>query len=173
MFRPNNTEKREKSAVEFVIVIVVFALLMKVFIDYFFEQEKYMSTAGFTALAQNFHDTVLAVHAQWLMDNKPAVVMLASLDTKHKTAVSVNKRGWLDISVKASASKESTPCEQIWQLVMNTPMQLMKFSIAAIEFKTQEQSHFHHCRYVLPSGQYFEYNSETGKVTGVNKAARI
>ena len=162
------TEKREKSMAEFVVVIIIFAVLMKVFIGYFFEQEKNISKAGFSALGQNFNNKIIAVHAQWLMDKKPNVVLLSSFGSQSKIPVTVNTKGWIDVSKQQLDSNTTTACEQIWFLAMAAPMQLMKFSIAAIQIQDKDNNNFNHCRYVLSSGEYFEYVSATGKVSKVN-----
>jgi len=166
-------DKREKSMAEFVVVIIVFAVLMKIFISYFSEQEQHITTTGFTAIAQNFNNTVVAVHAQWFMDKQPQIVWLATQHKKDRIAVTVNKQGWLDVPKQIKSSENITACENIWQLAMTIPMQLMKFSIAAIELHDKGVGDFHHCRYLLPSGQYFEYYSRTGKVTKVNQTETI
>jgi hypothetical protein len=163
----NRVDKREKSMAEFVVVIIVFAVLMKIFISYFNDQEQHITTTGFTVISQNFNNTVLAVHAQWYMDKQPRVVLLATQDKKDRNPVTVNKHGWLDVPKQEIIQSNTTACESIWQLAMTIPMQLMKFSIAAIELRDKGLGDFHHCRYLLPSGQYFEYYSETGKVTKV------
>lgn len=165
-------DKREKSMTEFVVVIIVFAVLMKVFISYISEQEQNISSAGFNALAQNFNSTVLAVHAQWLMEGKPEIIWLASLNKQNKLAITINKQGWLDVSNQSSDSKNTTNCENIWQLAMAIPMQLMKLSIAAIELRGKTSNDYHYCRYLLPSGAHFEYSSETGKVTRVVQVSK-
>jgi hypothetical protein len=179
--------KREKSMAEFVVVILIVAGLMKTFISTFNEQEPYITSTGFTAIAQNFNNTVFVVHAQWFMDKEPNVVLLETLDKVEITPITVNNKGWLDVPNKITKLPSfahatdftdfanMTACEQIWQLAMNMPMQLMTFSIAAIELREQtlannSSGNFHHCRYLLPSGQYFEYDSETGKVSQVKQA---
>jgi len=163
----NRVEKREKSMAEFVVVIIIFAILMKVFISYFSEQEQHITTTGFTTIAQNFNNTIMVVHAQWFMEQQPSIVWLATLNKEDKVMVTVNKRGWLDIPKDTINDTSITPCEHIWQLAMTIPMQLMKLSIAAIELRDKTMGDFHHCRYLLPSGLYFEYQSETGKVSKV------
>jgi competence protein ComGC len=164
----NRVEKREKSMAEFVVVIIVFAILMKVFISYFSEQEQHITTTGFTAIAQNFNNTIMVVHAQWFMEQQPSILWLATLNKEGQVMVTVNKRGWLDIPKDTINDTDMTPCEHIWQLAMTIPMQLMKLSIAAIELRDKSLGDFHHCRYLLPSGQYFEYQSKTGQVSKVS-----
>lgn len=144
-------------------VIVLSAFLMAVFISYFFEQEEQLTSTGFTGIAQSFNTTVLAVHAQWLMDNKPNVVALSLVGNKEKQLVTVNQSGWLDIS------EHNAPCEQIWQLAMTAPMALMKFTIVSIEIHKVNEMNYHRCQYVLPSGQYFEYYSGNGQVSQVKQ----
>jgi len=167
MSHNKSVEKRERSMAEFVVVIIIFAILMKIFISYFSEQEQHLTTTGFTGIAQNFNNTIMVVHAQWFMEQQPKVVWLATLNRKDKVMITVNKRGWLDIPKGTITETNTTPCEQIWQLAMTIPMQLMKLSIAAIELRDKALSDFHHCRYLLPSGQYFEYQSKTGQVSKV------
>jgi len=167
MLNNQRVNKREKAMAEFVVVIIVFAILMKVFINYFSEQEQSITTTGFTAIAQNFNNAVQVVHAQWLMDKQPKVVWLATLNNAETSAVTVNKHGWLDVPKRESILSTTTACETIWQLAMTIPMQFMKFSIAAISLRDQELGDYQHCRYLLPSGQYFDYYSETGRVSKV------
>ncbi len=159
--------------VEFVVVIVVFAVLMKVFLSHFSEQEQNITTAGLTALSQNFNNTVLVVHAQWLMDKQPKTVWLVTQNEKKRLGVTVNKHGWLDVRKQAIKLTNISPCEHIWQLAMTIPMELMKFPIAAIALRDKNLDDFRHCRYLLPSGQYFDYYSETGKVTKVSQTESI
>ncbi len=169
MSRNKNADKREKSMAEFIVVIIIFAVLMKIFINYFNKQEQHITTAGFTALSQNFNNTIMVVHAQWFMDKQPNTVLLATQNKKEKMAITVNKHGWIDVSQQTVALTNITPCEGIWRLAMSIPMQLMKLSIVAIELRDNRLGDFHHCRYLLATGQYFEYYSETGKVTKVSQ----
>jgi competence protein ComGC len=167
MSHNKNVEKREKSMAEFVVVIIIFAILMKIFISYFSEQEEHITTTGFTAIAQNFNNTIMVVRAQWFMDKQPSIVWLATLNKKDKVMITVNKHGWLDMPKDTINETKITPCEYIWQFAVTIPMQLMKLSIASIELRDETMGDFHHCRYLLPSGQFFEYHSETGQVTKV------
>ncbi|WP_114326202.1 hypothetical protein [Candidatus Colwellia aromaticivorans] len=162
-----NSEKKEKSLAEFLVIIALVGVMMAVFINYFIKSEAQFTHAGFTTLAQSFNTKVSTVHAQWLMDKQPNTVLLASFNNKDKQVVSVNNTGWVDVKHKQLA------CEAIWQLIMETPMSLMKFSIIAIEVhdNTNEQ-HIQskgQCRYVLLDGSYFQYNRANGKVSKVTK----
>lgn len=160
-----NSEKKEKSLAEFLIIIAFVGVMMAVFINYFIKNEGQFTHAGFSTLAQGFNTKVSTVHAQWLMDRQPSTVQLVSFNKKDKQAISVNKAGWIDVKQKQLV------CEAIWQLIMETPMNSMQFSISAIEVysnlnerdeKTKEQ-----CRYVMLDGSYFQYNRANGKVSKV------
>lgn len=160
-----NTDKKEKSLAEFIAIIALVGVMMAVFINYFIKGEAQFTQAGFATFAQNFNTKVNAVHAQWLMDKQPNVVLLSSFNKKEKQAVPVNQKGWIDVK------HEELACEAIWQLIMETPMSLMKFSISAIEVhdKTSEQNVNDkvQCRYILIDGRYFNYDRANGKVSKV------
>ncbi|MDX2369718.1 MAG: hypothetical protein QNK36_15185, partial [Colwellia sp.] len=155
-----NSEKKEKSLAEFLVIITLVGVMMAVFINYFVKGEAKFSRAGFTTLAQTFNTKVSAVHAQWLMDKQPNIVLVASFNNKNKQAITVNHAGWVDVKQKELA------CEAIWQLIMETPMSLLQLSISAIEVhdKTNEQHEQAkvQCRYVLLDGSYFHYNRANG-----------
>jgi hypothetical protein len=162
-----NSEKKEKSLAEFLVIIALVGVMMAVFINYFIKSEDQFSHAGFSTLAQSFNTKVSAVHAQWLMDKQPNTVLLASLNKNEKQAMPVNSSGWVDVKQNQLA------CESIWQLIMETPMSLMKFSISAIEVhdNTKEQGVQVKalCRYSLLDGSYFHYNRTNGKVSKVTQ----
>ncbi len=161
----SNSDKKEKSLAEFVVIVVLVGVLMSVFINYFIKQEAQFSETGFKTLAQTFTTKVAIIHAQWLMDKQPQVVELASINNSEKQMITVNELGWVDT--------KQTPlvCEQIWQLVMATPLNFMKQSITAIEvrhFSAQPpQGVSLVCRYMLSSGAYFDYNQGNGRVSAV------
>lgn len=163
----SNSEKKEKSLAEFIVIIALVGVMMAVFINYSIKSEAQFTQAGFSTLAQSFNTKVSAVHAQWLMDKQPNIVLLASFNKKEKQAISVNNAGWVDVKQKKLA------CEAIWQLIMETPMSLMKFSISVIEVHdTTNEQHDKAkilCRYALLDGSYFHYNRVNGKVSKVTQ----
>ena len=162
---PSNSEKNEKSLAEFVVIVVLVGILMSVFINYYLKQGPQFTNAGFTSLAQNFTTKVATIHAQWLMDKQPNYVSLASINNTNEQLIPVNQWGWVDVK------ETSLVCEQIWQLVMEAPLTLMKLPIAAIEvrdFANQSKNDPKlSCRYVLPNGNYFDYNRVNGRVSTV------
>ena len=165
----SNSEKKEKSLAEFVVIIALVGVMMAIFILFFIKNESQFSQAGFASIAQSFNTKVNTVHAQWMMDKQPNVVHLASLDSQHKQAVTVNKAGWVDVKQKYN------PCEAIWLLVMEVPMNAIKVPVSAIEIMTvqneQQTSQVDFdssvCRYVMLDGSYFQYNRTKGKVSKV------
>lgn len=161
----SNSEKNEKSLAEFIMIVVLVGVMMAVFINYFLKNDEQFSNAGFTTLAQTFNTKVSTVHAQWLMDKQPSIVFLASFNDQKKQKIPVNKHGWVDVKQKQLA------CEAIWQLVMETPMDLMQLSISAIEvhehLNTPDGQVKIQCRYALLDGSYFYYNRNNGKVSKV------
>ena len=170
---PSNSEKKEKSLAEFVVIIALVGIMMAVFINFYIKNEDQFTQAGFATIAQSFNTKVNAVHAQWMMDKQPSVVYLASFNKAQKQAVPVNKAGWIDL--------QQTPlsCEAIWQIIIEIPLSAMKFPISAIEVHTSHSSSHsnsqdtqnstdnNECRYVLLDGSYFQYSRTQGKVSKV------
>lgn len=171
-----NSEKNDKSLAEFVVIVALIGVMMAVFINFYIKNESQFTQAGLEAIAQTFNTKVNAVHAQWMMDKQPRVVYLASLNSKTKQAISVNKAGWID------AQDKQSPCDAIWQLIMEIPIQDIKLAVSTVEVHTaynesidtrqNTSSDFNHseCRYVLPDGSYFNYNRAKGKVSKVIKS---
>lgn len=165
----SNSEKKEKSLAEFVVIVALVGMLMAIFINYFIKNEAQFTHTGFTIIAQSFNTKVNAVHAQWMMDKQPSIVYLASLNKENKQAVPVNKAGWIDVH------KAQLSCEEIWQIIMEAPMNSLQFSVSAIEvhnsFDKQQTeqgiSKNSQCRYLLLDGSYFQYNRAKGKVSKV------
>lgn len=164
----SNSEKKERSQAEFIVIIALVGVMMAIFINFFIKNEAQFTRASFASMAQNFNTKVNTVHAQWMMDNQPNIVYLASLNEVKKQAVSVNKSGWIDV-------QEPLACERIWRLVMESSMDTLNFSVSAIEVhnaynkqsKKQDKLKNGQCRYVLLDGSYFQYNRAKGKVSKV------
>ncbi len=163
--RSSATEKTEKSLGQMLIVIMMVGVLMAVFIYYAFKQEATFQSTGFKAIKNTFASKVQIVHAQWLMDNQPNVIVLSSNsssdDSKYKQIIHLNKKGW--IVHQGGTSR----CENIWTVIMEMPLALMKETISALEIKDETKSSGSVCRFVIPSGEYFEYNARNGRVSAV------
>ncbi|NQY62206.1 MAG: hypothetical protein HRT38_00575 [Alteromonadaceae bacterium] len=172
MARQLISDKKEKSLGENVVVIAVFALLMSTFIYHFFKQQDSLAKVGFDAIANAFIIKLTLVHAQWLMDGKPAFIEVSSRDLNINdddasaiisNRVPVNKKGWIDVE-----DGNGIRCEKIWQYVMDTEMEFMRSPVSAVEIKlSQKQTTLRGnsmCRFSIPSGEFFEYFPHNGKI---------
>jgi len=177
----SSSEKKEKSLAELLVNIALIGVMMAMFINFYIKNESKYTQAGFGVIAQTFNTKVTAVHAQWMMDKQPNVVYLGSLNSKEKQAISVNKAGWVDVI------QTQLPCELIWQLVMDRPINEMQLSLSAIEVRSSIDKHKQEiqkkqitrqdlktvpieesaCRYVMLDGSYFQYNRQKGKVSKI------
>ncbi len=160
MTRQLIADKKESSLGELIVIILLIAAFMATFIHYFFKQEQQFSDTGFTILAHKFSATVVSVHAQWYMDKKPNIVMVITMDGQQQR-VSVNDKGWIN-----SISAESI-CQKIWQTILEEPLVFIKEPVSAVEIKRKSEQKKSLCRYGLPSGHYFDYDLENGKVSHI------
>lgn len=159
MFNPKASDKKERSLVEMVIIVLVLALLMMSFILSFFKQEEKFTEVAYSRLAQNFSTKVTAVHAQWFMDKQPDNIVLSLPQESQR--IYVNRRGWIDTLDNENA------CANIWKTVIMGPMRFMNSPVSAVEIRSGNIVVGRVCRFELPSGEYFEYSSESGKVSSV------
>jgi len=156
--------KREKSLAEQVIIVLMVAALMASFVYYFFKEEAEITQVGFSSLASRFASQVTAIKAQWYMDKQPNMVYVktANLDDE-PLLIKVNKNGWVQ------PVENDNACKAIWQWVMQTPLFFMKQPISVYSVTDNINSSVSHCRYSLPSGEFFEYWPKTGKVSQVKR----
>ena len=155
-------ENKQRSRTEFIIIIIILAVIMKLFIEMFFSQQEKITDTAFVSLAQSFTSKVNVVHSQWLMDEQPLTVALYSLNDKEKQHVNVNQFGWIDSKYKG------WPCQDIWQQTLLMPLKVVKSPVTAVEIKNKMIKNGRLCRYSLANGQSFDYRSDTGKVKQVN-----
>ncbi|MFQ3210566.1 MAG: competence protein ComGC [Colwellia sp.] len=159
---PNRIDKKQASTIEFLAVIVIVAVLMKLLLELFFSQQEKITNTAFTGLAQIFTSKINVVHGQWLMDEQPDVVVLSWLNSREKEYINVNQKGWID------NMDSSLACHHIWQQTLAMPLQVVKSAVIAIEIQDTTSKHGRLCRYSIANGQSFEYRSDTGKVKQVN-----
>jgi competence protein ComGC len=159
---PNRIDKKQASTIEFLAVIVIVAVLMKLLLELFFSQQEKITNTAFTGLAQIFTSKINVVHGQWLMDEQPDVVVLSWLNSREKEYINVNQKGWID------NMDGSLACHHIWQQTLAMPLQVVKSAVIAIEIQDTTSKHGRLCRYSIANGQSFEYRSDTGKVKQVN-----
>ena len=152
--------RRGKTIGENILIVLLIAVLMAMFIYYFFKQEKQLTQVGFEAIANNFAANVTAIRAQWFMDGQPKQLLL-----KEKNAtmlmLPMNKQGWVD-SINAQA-----PCISVWKSIMASELVFMNQPIIVVEIINEENSQKNSCRYSLASGERFDYQPKTGKVSEV------
>tara|TARA_B100000809_G_scaffold147481_1_gene144968 strand:+ start:102 stop:596 length:495 start_codon:yes stop_codon:yes gene_type:complete len=160
--KPHYTKKKQKSIIEFILVIIIITVLMKILLDLFFSQQENITHIAFVGLAQSFTSKVNVIHGQWLMDKQPDIVILSQLNNKEKQYVNVNRLGWID------TNQTSFACHHIWQQTLAMPLQVATSIVIAIEIKNNDIKNGRLCRYSLVNGQSFDYRSDTGKVKQVN-----
>ncbi|GLX77867.1 hypothetical protein tinsulaeT_12070 [Thalassotalea insulae] len=157
MTAQSEANKRERSLGENVMVVMLVALLMSVFLYYFFQQEKNISQAGFNIAATNFSSKVTAIRAQWFMEHQPAILTIKEQDGGQLKVV-LNNKGWIDFGDVADN------CRKIWQVLISQELKFINQTVAVIDVVNTENPLFDACRYRLPSGEYFDYFSNTGRV---------
>lgn len=153
MLAQTEAENKEKSMVEWLMIIVIIGILMASFLQYFFKQENQLTETGFQALANNFSTQVQAVHGQWMMDGQPNVVLLKEM-SGIQTLATVNQHGWVS----------GDNCYNIWQQVMNLPLEFLKQPISVIEVVKNNVVESTICRFSINEKIYFDYHLLTGKV---------
>jgi hypothetical protein len=160
-------EQREKSLAEQIVVITLVAVMMAVFIWFFFKNEKSVVDTGFRHLQGQFSSQVSLIHSQWILSGKPVqLTMKLSLNdnSHHSQPIYVNKQGWV------TSLDDQLMCEDIWRQVMGIPLVYMKQPISAISVErivvSEQQKMVKEkiCRYSIVNGTYFEYNPLTGKI---------
>ncbi len=152
-------EKSEKSLGEMLVVVVLVALLMASFIFYFFKHQGQLTRAGFESVSNVFSARVNGIHAQWFMELQPQNITIdSSTEGDSKIVVPVNDDGWVDVQNSALR------CQSIWQYVMESPLIYMKQPIGAVLVESQGEHSISYCQFSLPSGEYFTYQSNNGKV---------
>lgn len=159
---PNYTDKKQRSMIEFLVVVIIVAIMMKLLVDVFFSQQAKVTDTAFVSLAQNFTSKINVIHGQWLMDKQPRIVVLTRLNSKVKELIHVNEMGWVD------NVHNSLACHQIWQQTLAIPLQVIKSKVIAMEIHKNTIKNGRLCRYSIANGQYFDYRSDTGKVKSVN-----
>lgn len=158
----NIVDKKSFSLFEFVIVIVIIALLMKAFMALFFEQQTQVTNSAFSALVQRFSTKINLVHSVWLTSGQPNMVYLApiteSLGKNNNSAIPVNSAGWIDDNHPRLA------CQRIWQHVLMAPRVVVNSQVIVVDINRRSDAKERVCRYSLASGASFDYYTQQGKV---------
>ncbi|WDD98185.1 hypothetical protein [Thalassomonas actiniarum] len=189
MSRQQQVEKREKSLIETLMVILLVVVLMASFIYYYFKHQAGVSSVGFNALSHSFSAKLTSVHAQWLMEGKPASLVLRTslagegVQTRQQQRIVLNAYGWVD--APPEGQKNVSRCDLIWQQVMDVPMMFLRSPVSSLELRrpvlpqtkdkqrkpakpSSREKYRQHpgsiCRYSLLSGEYFQYHLFNGTV---------
>ncbi len=153
-------ERKERSMIEILIIVVITGALAGVFITSFFKQEQRISAAAFNALTNAFASKVQVVHAQWMMDEQPNVVRLREINTGTEELVTVNKKGWID------TTSPSFVCQNIWLMATGAPLSFMNNPVSVIYIERAGQTG-PSCKYIVVNGEQtysFEYSPSNGKI---------
>ncbi len=157
-----------------IVIVVVFAAVMLSSIIYMNDNKPNLKLATLTEFAENFKEGVDNAHANWLGEDRPQIVLLVTyandlrggkeLIATERKPVFMSSIGW------PKAEPTSKGCEQIWDMVLNIPMDIDGFRVIA-EFydgvKLNNDPLGSVCRYRLSTGAYFEYKVAMGEVSSV------
>lgn len=176
----NAQEKKERTLTETIVIIIVLALLMASFLHYFFKESESYNSVGFLGLANAFRVSVNTIHAQWFMENSPTFIYIKPYAETEETEaeytrtkdkqvpIPINKNGWVDASEKRIAESGAARCTDIWNYVLERPLFFMKEPLSVIDIrKKNTQMEGVICQYRLSQGQYFEYDTTSGKVSQI------
>lgn len=153
-------ERKERSMIEVLVIVVLMGALAVVFISSFFKQEQQLSNAAFESRVQEFSSRVQVIHAQWMMDKQPNVVQLRILHSKEIETVTVNKKGWVD------SSSGTSPCQDIWYMATGAPLIFMNSPVTVIDIERAGEAG-RVCKYLAGDEDQlyaFEYSPSNGKI---------
>ena len=165
------SEERNRSVFFNLSVIVIFVALMLSFILYFYKTSPSIKRVNLDNLANSFATSVNSAHWQWQAQGRPEIIIMSTFAPRlddEKTLVEVDKHPvFMSANGWPKAAQSGKGCEDIWNMVLNIPLDSDGFRVIA-EFYDGvrlsgdvEQSR---CRYRLSSGSYFEYKVFTGEV---------
>lgn len=153
----------ERPLARTLVLVIMLAVLMSVFLHYFFKQENLLRESGFNQVAQLFNSKVNMVKSQWMMDSQPVWVDVKSYDDEGNEFIQrilVNNSGWID------STSNKRRCAEIWALTMESPMIFLNLPVSAILVNEETKSY---CRFQVETGEYFLYFPTSGTVTSVNQ----
>jgi hypothetical protein len=155
-------------------VVVIFVSLMLGFIAYLNDGSTNLRRLALENLAEQFSTSVNNSHWQWQGEGRPQIVISITYANKlgeNNTLVETQRKpifmshlGW------PKAEPTSKGCANIWNMVLNIPMEIDGFKVFA-EFydglKFSNNALDSVCRYRLSTGPYFEYKVFSGQVLKV------
>ena len=171
MKRNEAADERNRSLFINITVGMSFFVLMVSFIVYFNNDSTNLRHIALDNLAKQFSTGVSHSHWQWQGEGRPQIVILRTYANKlgeNNTLVETDRKpvfmshqGW------PKAEPTSEGCSDIWNMVLNIPMDIDGFKIFAeyhdgIVLTNNALDSV--CRYRLSTGPYFEYKLFSGHV---------
>lgn len=171
MKRNQAADERSRSLFLNITVVMVFVALMVRFIVYLNDGSSNLKRIALDNLAEQFSSSVSHSHWQWQSEGRPQIVMSSTYANtlgKNNTLIETQSRpvsmshlGW------PKAEPTSEGCSDIWNMVLNIPMDIEGFKILAEYYdgiKLTSNALDSVCRYRLSTGPYFEYKVFSGDV---------
>lgn len=169
-----NSEEKTRSLFFNLTVVAVFVAVMLGLIAHFYQNAPNLKRASLQLLADSFRDSVNKAHLLWQAEEQPEIILLSTfsprLDDENalvetdKHPVFMGPSGW------PNAELSGKGCEEIWNMVLNSPLEIEGFRVIA-EFYDGEKwfndVFESRCRFRLSVGPYFEYKVHTGEVLTV------
>lgn len=169
-------DERSRSLFVNITVVVVFVSLMLGFIVYLNDGSSNIRRVALENLAEQFSTSVSNSHWQWQGEGRPQIVMLITyanklgenntLVEKDRKPIFMSHLGW------PKAEPTSKGCAEIWDMVLNIPMDIDGFKVFAEYYdglKLTNNALDSVCRYRLSTGPYFEYKVFSGQVLKVKE----
>ncbi|MFT4939350.1 MAG: hypothetical protein ACI88A_002390 [Paraglaciecola sp.] len=174
MQRNQAAQERNRSVFINFTVVIVFVSLMLGFILYFADNSPDIRKIALQNMANQFATSASNAHWQWQGEGRPDIVILISYAgnfNKRQELIETGRRpifmgelGW------PKAEQSSKGCEQLWNMVLNIPLDVEGFKIYSEYFdgtRLSGNALDSTCRYRLSTGPYFEYKIFSGQVSKV------
>jgi hypothetical protein len=176
MQRNQAANERNRSLFINITVVMVFVGLMVIFIEYLNDGSTHVRRVALENFAEQFSTSVSHSHWQWQGEGRPQIVMsitYANTLGENNTLVETQSKpifmshlGW------PKADPTSEGCADIWNMVLNIPMDINGFKVLAEYYdglKLSNNALDSVCRYRLSTGPYFEYKVFSGQVLKVKQ----
>lgn len=176
MNRNQATDERSRSFFVNITVVVVFVGLMLGFIVYLNDGSTNIRRVALENLAEQFSTSVSNSHWQWQGEGRPPIVISITyanrLDENNDLVESQRKPIFMSHLGWPKAESTSEGCADIWDMVLNIPMEVNGFKVFAEYYdglKISKTALDSVCRYRLSTGPYFEYKVFSGQVLKVKQ----
>ena len=169
-------DERSRSLFINITVLVVFISLMLGIIVHLNDGSTNLKRLALGNLAEQFSTSVSNSHWKWQGEGRPQIVMLITYANKlgeNNTLIETERKpifmshlGW------PKAEPTSEGCADIWNMVLNIPMDKDGFKVFAEYYDGLQLTNNaldSVCRYRLSTGPYFEYKVFSGQVLKVKQ----